>query len=81
MRDQIRKGGDFEQKAFNWFWNDGVTSKPTALKNLRDGTIPNTVEGSYWDSIKDINQSIIEQLNFYNGTGIDCLRGGSLREG
>ena len=80
-KSQVKKGGNLEQKAFNWLWEPKVTHTEQALQDLKNGTNPVTEKGTYWDELAKTNFSIIEQLNFYNGAGIDCLRGKGAYQG
>ncbi len=67
-----------ETSAFKWIWESKVSAKlpfSEALAALRIGTNPKTADGTYWRTLSRTNFSLVEQLNFYNGQGFDCLRG------
>ena len=73
-----------EVGAFKWIWESKVSGKlpfSEALAGLRIGTNPKTADGTYWRMLSQTNFSLVEQLNFYNGQGFDCLRGTGWLEG
>ena len=69
---------DLEQTAYNLIWESEILKRDskTALFELKAGINPRIAKkGGYFDFMSKRNFSIVEQLNYYDGSGFAVLQG------
>ena len=65
-----------EENAYNFLWESAVQymrNTKEAMGALKSGEdVPIVPPGSYWEATSRTNFSILEQLNYFNGNGLNA---------